>query len=106
MGNLVREKIHRTNNFKQAGERYRIFENWERDDLILNLVNTLKPCRKDIQDKMVELFTKCDPDYGTRVAEGLRKAADQAGQRGPIGSSSSEYAVRDAKKKSHNGKPY
>lgn len=106
VGNLVREKLQRTNDFKQAGERYRMFEDWERDDLILNLVNTLKPCRKIIQDKMVDLFGKCDPDYGKRVAEGLRKAAGHVGQRGPIGSSSSEDAVIDAEKISHKGKPY
>ncbi len=29
-GNLVREKITRTNDFQQAGERYRTFEPWER----------------------------------------------------------------------------
>ncbi|MFD2936599.1 catalase-related domain-containing protein [Spirosoma flavum] len=34
MGNLVRQPIDRTNNFKQAEERYRTFEDWERSDLI------------------------------------------------------------------------
>lgn len=52
-GHLVRQKIDRTNDFKQAGERYRAFEDWERNDLIANLVNGLSKCRKVIQDKMI-----------------------------------------------------
>ncbi|MDQ6862053.1 MAG: catalase, partial [Verrucomicrobiota bacterium] len=44
-GRIVREKIERENNFGQAGERYRAFEDWERDELIANLVSGLKPCR-------------------------------------------------------------
>ena len=39
-GRLVRQKIERTNDYQQAGERYRAFEEWERDELILKLVNT------------------------------------------------------------------
>lgn len=73
-GNLVRQVISRENNFQQAGERYRAFADWERDDLINNLVDTLKPARKDIQEKMISLFSQCDADYGKRVAEGLAKA--------------------------------
>ena len=95
---LVRQKIDRTNDFKQAGERYRAHEDWERDDLILNLVNTLAPAQKGIQDRMVELFTKCDADYGRRVAEGLQK--------GSIGSTTSGDAVKQAEETAHEAKPY
>ncbi len=73
--NLVRQKIEKTNDFQQAGERYRQHEQWEKDDLISNLVSALAPAQKHIQDKMVELFTRCDPEYGQRVADGLREAA-------------------------------
>lgn len=103
---LVREKISKQNNFGQAGETYRNFENWERDELILNLVNTLGSARKHIQDKMVDLFAQCDPDYGRRVAEGLEMAAEKNIQKGPIGSAHSEDAVQQAEKKSHEAKPY
>lgn len=102
---LVREKISRTNDFKQAGERYRSFEDWERDDLILNLVNTLKPCAKHIQDKMVELFTQCDADYGRRVREGLQQASEDI-QKGPIGSTHSHDAVVQAEENAKESKPY
>ena len=68
---LVREKISRTNDFKQAGDTYSKFEDWERDELIANLVDALKICKPIIQNKMIEHFTKADPDYGRRVSEGL-----------------------------------
>jgi len=103
---LVREKISRQNNFKQAGETFRNFEDWERDDLILNLVNTLAPAQKHIQDKMVELFTQCDPEYGRKVAEGLQKSALSKANKGPIGSTKSTEGVREAEEVSAEAKPY
>lgn len=105
-GRLMREKIDRENNFKQAGERYRAFEDWEREDLITNLVNTLASANKIIQDKMVDLFTQCDADYGRRVKEGLEKAAGQNISSGPIGSTMSHQAVKEAEQKAHEAKPY
>jgi catalase len=35
-----------------------------------NRVSTLKPADSRIQQKMVELFTKCDEEYGKRVEDG------------------------------------
>lgn len=104
--NLVREKISRTNDFKQAAERFRSFEDWERDDLILNLVNTLAPARKHIQEKMVELFSKCNPDYGRRVREGLEKMPKTSNDKGPIGSTKSKEGVEQAESVSKEAKPY
>jgi catalase len=37
----VRRKIGRPNNYGQAGARFRAMENWERDELISNLVGAL-----------------------------------------------------------------
>jgi catalase len=102
---LVRQKIDRQNNFKQAGERYRMFEDWERNDLINNLVNTIGQAEKHIQDKMVELFTQCDPEYGQRVADGLKKLQGQI-DKGPIGSTKSAEAVQQAEQVSKESKPY
>ena len=70
-GRLVRQAIERTNPYQQAGERYRAIEAWERDDLIANLVDALRQCSREIQERMVEHFTRCDPDYGARVARGI-----------------------------------
>ena len=109
-GRLMRQPIDRTNNFKQAGERYRLFEDWERDDLINNLVNTLQPVEKHIQDKMVELFTQCDEDYGRRVREGLQKVnstgQEAAGQGRPIGAAHTNEAVKEAEEIAHPAQPY
>jgi len=61
--------------FVQAGNLYRLQPQSEKDDLINNIVNSLKNARKDIQARQVEIFRKCDPEYGARVAEGLLKTA-------------------------------
>ncbi len=72
-GNLVRQKLERTNDFKQAGERYRAIEQWERDDLIFNLVGAISQCNPDIQERMINMFTQCDAEYGQRVADGIKQ---------------------------------
>jgi len=107
--NLVRQKIDRTNDFKQAGERYRTFEDWEREDLISNLVNALAPAAKVVQDKMIDLFTKCDADYGQRVADGIRKAQEMMKENGkpaPGSVAQKEEAVQQAESIAHEAKPY
>ncbi len=105
-GKLVRQKIERANDFKQAGERYRWFEDWERDELIKNLVAALAPCDQRIKDKMVEMCGKCDEDYGRRLKEGLEKAGNMEMQRGPMGRSGAKGAVEKAEKESHSGRQY
>lgn len=76
-GNIVRQTISRTNNYGQAGARYRAMEGWERDELISNLVGALKQCNPDIQERMVGHLAQCDQDYGKRVAEGLGLKVEQ-----------------------------
>jgi catalase len=98
-GNLVRQKIERANDFGQAGDRYRMFSDFERNELISNLVGALRDCRKEIQDRMVSHFTQADPDYGRRVADGL-KAAGASVKEGK------ERAVQEAEEKGHPEKPY
>lgn len=79
---LTREPIDRPNNFKQAGETYRQFEDWERDELIGNLVDALSTCTPFIQERMIHHFTEADADYGRRVAEGLKNANASKGHVG------------------------
>ncbi|MCY9591945.1 catalase [Paenibacillus chitinolyticus] len=81
---LVREKIDRPNDFGQAGDTYRKFEPWEKDELISNLVNNLKICKPVIRDKMVEYFTQADAEYGRRVAEELGKAVASSEHMGTV----------------------
>ncbi len=70
-GKLQRSPIPRENNYQQAGERYRTFEAWERNELVKNLVELLSQTDRDVQARMVWHFSQCDPDYGRRVGEGL-----------------------------------
>ena len=70
-GHVVRQPISRTNDYGQAGDRFRSFETWERDDLILNLVSALHECERDTQERMVAHLRLCDAEYGQRVADGL-----------------------------------
>ena len=70
-GRLTRSQLSRTNDYAQAGERYRTMPDWERDDLVLNLTDLLGQCERHIQERMVEHFSRCDSGFGRRVAEGL-----------------------------------
>ncbi|GAB2533147.1 catalase [Spirosoma aerophilum] len=107
-GNLMRQPIDRTNNFQQAGERYRTFEDWERDDLINNLVDALSGAQQNVQDKMIELFSQCDEDYGRRVREGLKKVANGTGEEphGQANAQAGHEAVVQAEEMAHDAKAY
>ena len=70
-GHVVRQTIARENNYGQAGARWRAFADWERDELVSNLVGALSQCNADIQQRMVAHLTRCDVEYGDRVASGL-----------------------------------
>ncbi|ADU28300.1 catalase [Evansella cellulosilytica] len=106
-GELKRETIDRQNNFEQAGETYRRLSDWERDDLIKNLVTTLTPCRKEIKQTMIDMFMKCDKEYGQRVADGISKMEDEnTSHRNPIGNAEADEAVEQAEKLGHPSDPY
>jgi catalase len=69
-GHLGRYQTTRTqDDYRQAGARYRSFEDWERDDLVANLAEDMRACPEEIALRMVWHFWHCDPDYGRRVAE-------------------------------------
>jgi catalase len=68
-GHLGRYQTTRTaDDYQQAGERYRSFADWERDDLIANIGADLKQCPEMIALRMVWHLWHCDEDYGRRVA--------------------------------------
>jgi catalase len=63
---------HPNDDFVQAGELYRrVMTDEDRDHLIGNIVAHLGNAQQRIQYRQAALFYKCDPEYGTRVAEGL-----------------------------------
>lgn len=69
-GHLGRYQTSRTlDDYRQAGERWRTFQDWERDELVKNLGDDLRQCPEPIALRMVWHFWHCDADYGRRVAE-------------------------------------
>ncbi|MGY1835687.1 catalase [Blastococcus sp. SYSU DS0510] len=75
-GRLTRKRIPRTNDYKQAGERYLLSEQWEKDDLVTNLVGALQQCSREIQERMVWHFFMCEDEWGQRVGDALGITAD------------------------------
>jgi catalase len=82
---LTRQPIDRQNNFKQAGDTYRKFEQWEQDELIANLVDALSNCSSVIREQMIQHFTEADSEYGNRVAEGLKQKDKHHEDKGHVG---------------------
>ena len=78
-GHLGRRQPTRpADDYTQAGERYRSFQDWERDDLIANLAADMKTCPEELVLRMVWHFWHCDEDYGRRVAAGAGLDLDKA----------------------------
>src|SRR3972149_2348963 len=59
-GKVVRKKIGLTNDFQQAGQRYRSLSKVDQDHLVDNIVDSLDHADKPIQKRMVENLTKAD----------------------------------------------
>ena len=76
-GRVGRQHISRRNDYAQAGERYRTMPDWEREDLVFNMVDLLGQCDRPIQERMVDHLGRCDAEYGRRVAEGLGLAVPE-----------------------------
>ena len=45
----------------------------ERERLTQNIAGHIKNCAGFIQQRVVEMFGKCDPDYGARIGAQLQK---------------------------------
>jgi catalase len=75
-GRLTRKRIPRTDDYRQAGERYLLSEEWERDDLVKNLVGLIGQCDRAIQERMVWHLFMCEDELGQRVGDGLGVGAD------------------------------
>jgi catalase len=83
-GRLTRERIPRTNDYKQAGERYLNSEQWERDEVVANLVDGLSQCDRPIQERMVWHLLMVEDDLGLRVGEGIGISADDVRHLEPL----------------------
>jgi catalase len=83
-GRLTRKRIPRTNDYTQAGQRYLLMEQWERDDLVHNFVTLLSECDRAIQERMVWHFLLVEDELGLRVGKGLGITADDVRQLEPL----------------------
>lgn len=58
--------------YTQAGDLYRLMTEEQRAHLVANIVGAMKPViKEEIKLRQIGHFYKADPEYGTRVAEGL-----------------------------------
>ena len=71
-GEVTRQKISITNDFAQAGERYRSLSKIDQEHLVDNLITDLMHIDKPIQQRVAENLTKADPQLGKSVVKGLK----------------------------------
>jgi len=71
-GEVTRRKISKTNDFKQAGERYLSLSQMDQEHLVDNLIADLMHIDKPIKQRVVENLTKANKELGRSVAEGLK----------------------------------
>jgi catalase len=70
-GPVTRERIDKTDNFTQAGERYRSFTEHEQNNLVKNLVNDLQNVHDKTKLLAICNFYRADSELGQRLADGL-----------------------------------
>ncbi|MCZ2526390.1 catalase [Streptomyces sp. NPDC059506] len=85
-GRLTRRRIPRTNDYQQAGQRYLLMEDWERDDLVKNFTDQLSQCPRPVQERMVWHLLLVENDLGLRVGKGLGISPDDVRHLEPLAS--------------------
>lgn len=83
-GRLTRSEYPRTNDYVQAGQRFRLMEDWERDDLVKNFVDNIGQATREVQERMVWHFFMCEDELGQRVGDGLGISADDVRHLEPL----------------------
>ncbi|WP_321164362.1 catalase [Arthrobacter sp. Edens01] len=83
-GRLMRARIERTNDYMQAGQRYQLMEQWEKDDLVKNFVDNISEAARAVQERMLWHFYMCDDELGARVGEGLGIGLSEIKDLGPL----------------------
>src|SRR3954451_20525173 len=101
-GRLTRKRIPRTNDYLQAGQRYLLLEEWERDDLVKNFTDLLAQCDRPVQERMVWHFLLVENDLGLRVGDGLGISPEDVAGLEPL--ASQDLTDEDRKRLSNLGK--
>ncbi|MBB1020871.1 catalase, partial [Dietzia sp. E1] len=83
-GRLTRSEYPRTNDYVQAGQRFRLMEDWERDDLVKNFIDNIGQATREVQERMVWHLFMCEDELGQRVGDGLGISADDVRHLEPL----------------------
>ncbi|MDD9206926.1 catalase [Georgenia sp. 10Sc9-8] len=103
-GRLTRSQLPITNDYEQAGQRFQLMEDWEKDDLVKNFVDNIGQASRGVQERMVWHFFMCDDELGRRVGDGLGITADDVRDLGPLASQQlSEAELERARNLGNNG---
>jgi catalase len=77
-GTTQQEAIHKTLDFRQAGEYYQSLSAQDKQDLITALSGDLRQVKNDTNKyTMLSYFYKADADYGTRLAQAVHANVQQ-----------------------------
>jgi catalase len=76
-GQLTRARIARTNDYMQAGERYLLSEQWEKDEFVANISGAIAQCDRAIQERMIWHMYMCEDEMGRRVGEAVGISLDE-----------------------------
>ncbi len=83
-GRLTRAPLERTNDYTHARGRFCTMLQWEREDLIKNMVDLLGQCERDVVERMLWHFFMVHDAYGQGVAEGLGMSVDDVRHLEPL----------------------
>ncbi|EGR30659.1 hypothetical protein IMG5_126640 [Ichthyophthirius multifiliis] len=63
---------HPNDDFSQPGALYRkIMNEQQRNNTVQNILGNLKNANRDIQERQIKIFYKCDAEYGQKIAQEL-----------------------------------
>ncbi|WP_341394136.1 catalase [Arthrobacter sp. G119Y2] len=103
-GRLTRARLPRTNDYMQAGQRYQLMEQWEKDDLVANFIANVGEAVRPVQERMLWHFYMTDDELGARVGEGLGISLDEIKDLGPLATQTlNEEETERMKNLGHNG---
>jgi catalase len=104
-GRLTRARIPLTNDYQQAGERYQLQEEWEREELVANLVDKLSGVSRPLQERMVWHFLMADSDYGRRVGDGIGVSVEDVKDLEPLPTQQLSDAEEERRRNLGNNPP-
>lgn len=70
---------HPNDDFSQPGALFRkVMQDQDKTNTVSNIVGHLKGANRDIQERQVRIFYKCDAEYGSRIATALGFPANRS----------------------------